>query len=690
MKNILLYILVLFPMFGMADELDNANELFEAGYYKDALGIYNSSNELSQYEVIRKGLCHYYLKEYEKADYQITEIRKWNDSDSILFVAIDLKIIRGEYSLAKELLSEVNFSSTDEYKGYQNKLSWIQSNLEYKSKADIKKTDIDTKGPNFGIELTDDGMLTTIIIDGVYTLVYIDHYSSEVQTIEALRMEANRRYKGGTYIGNPALAGKNMFFTSNRSDYKYFTKGNRDNRYINDYGENKLAIMMGRATFGRIKDIEVFVHCNDQYDYLTPFFYEQKLYFAADLPGGFGGYDLYYCEKNENGSWSKPRNLGEKVNSYGDELFPFRIREKFFFSSTGREGFGGADIYYTKITESGFTTPQNMGSGVNSGSDDFSFKTEDPELQKCYLVSNRNNNLGIDNIYSVDNLMLSRTQKTEGIDIITKKNVGIDYVDLMYNVDTTRYNSPEDKFVEYETPISSDFTVSFKKIGYIEETVSGDLFIKDNAIDSILFTPNFSGIVKNRITGEPIEYAKVYATESGQLVIATKTDTSGRWYLAAPSGSDINIIVSADNFQSDTLESDEWVGNEIKSFLSPEVKEGTKIEIRNIYFEFGKADITEESFKILDNIYDYLTENPAVRIELSAHTDSRGSKRANQSLSQRRAQSAFNYLVEKGISKERLVAKGYGESKLTNQCLDGVECSEEEHQANRRVELIVL
>lgn len=124
--------------------------------------------------------------------------------------------------------------------------------------------------------------------------------------------------------------------------------------------------------------------------------------------------------------------------------------------------------------------------------------------------------------------------------------------------------------------------------------------------------------------------------------------------------------------------------------MEPEAKKNTIIDIPNIYFDYDKATIREESFPILENIVNYLNGNPEIRVELSAHTDARGSDWYNLRLSDRRAKSTLDYLVEKGIAPSRLISKGYGEKMLRNHCKNGVQCSDEEHEYNRRVEMKIL
>jgi len=124
--------------------------------------------------------------------------------------------------------------------------------------------------------------------------------------------------------------------------------------------------------------------------------------------------------------------------------------------------------------------------------------------------------------------------------------------------------------------------------------------------------------------------------------------------------------------------------------LEPIFKVGDTFELENIYYDFDKHNIRPDAAVILDELVRTMRDNPTLKIELSSHTDSRGSRAYNEALSQRRAQAAVDYLVSRGIARDRMVARGYGESKLVNHCADGVPCSREQHQANRRTEVTVL
>ncbi|WP_353124210.1 OmpA family protein [Parapedobacter pyrenivorans] len=120
------------------------------------------------------------------------------------------------------------------------------------------------------------------------------------------------------------------------------------------------------------------------------------------------------------------------------------------------------------------------------------------------------------------------------------------------------------------------------------------------------------------------------------------------------------------------------------------LEQGVSWIVKNILYDFDKSDIRHDAALVLDNVVNVLRQNPTLRIELSSHTDSRGNDAYNLRLSQRRAEAAVNYLVSKGISRDRMVARGYGETRLINACANGVDCSEEDHEQNRRTEINVL
>jgi len=339
------------------------------------------------------------------------------------------------------------------------------------------------------------------------------------------------------------------------------------------------------------------------------------LYFTSDMPGGKGGTDIYYVVRQEDGSWGEAVNLGDAVNTPGDERFPaVDDRGDFYFSSDGHLGMGGLDVY--RLQKSGNDLKAvNLGFPFNSPYDDFSIRF-DKELEG-YVASNRSGGVGADDIYWFN----------------LNKVVQIDLEGGVYNEKT-------------KLPITG---------ARVTLTPKGD------EMNAVVINAGADGKFKFNLA------------ENTDYTLAADQTGFREFTPLAFSTSGIDT--------STTLKKD--------IYLAPvEVKE--VVVLRNIYFDFDKADIRPDAALELDKIAAFLNSDPSVRIELSAHADSRGTADYNMKLTQRRADSAVAYLVSKGISADRLVAKGYGFSKLANHCAKGVECTEEEHQWNRRVEFFVI
>ena len=333
------------------------------------------------------------------------------------------------------------------------------------------------------------------------------------------------------------------------------------------------------------------------------------LLFASDIPGkGRGGTDIYMSVRR-NGSWGDMVNLGESINSSGDEMFPFLHKGKYLvYASNGQVGGkGGLDLYYSEISGSGFNAPVNL-EQLNSSADDFGLIINNDE-SIGYFVSKRDGGAGDDDIYKVifepagsyELELLVRDRKTGD----PVSNARVNFSDNM-----TRYTSGIG-LITRKLDKETDYTATSALEGYMNESVT--------------FT------------------------------------TSGKPY------------------------------GVLKEILEIEkVEIGQKFEIGNIYYEFDKWNILPESENELDKLVKVLKDNPSWKVELGSHTDCRGTDEYNMELSQKRSDSAVSYIVAHGINQGRIIAKGYGESQLVNNCSDGVDCTEDEHRMNRRTEFKIL
>lgn len=367
-------------------------------------------------------------------------------------------------------------------------------------------------------------------------------------------------------------------------------------------------------------------------------FGEKVLFFVANMPGGKGGYDIYYAPKKSEGVFGLPVNLGEVINTVGEESSPFYRDGKLYYSTDGRPTMGGLDVFESQWNGSNWSEPKIMPLGVNSSVDDI-YYTQTPDGMSGFFVSNRP---GPNNLKS----------KTCCDDIYAWEFERVKVELLAKTFRLKRKGEKENQPLKKCTVVVYDVTNK---------------------------TPL---PVDERTNPEANEFNFVLQPEKNYQVIAScvgyESDTL-----------DFETIGVKKSVKIDkklTLRLERPVTVEVDTII----KQNEPIRLDNILYDFNKADIRPDAEPDLQFLTDLLNKYPDMKIELSSHTDSRGSNESNQSLSQRRAESARNWIVAKGIAGDRIVAKGYGESQLLNKCADGVECSEEEHQLNRRTEFKII
>ena len=330
------------------------------------------------------------------------------------------------------------------------------------------------------------------------------------------------------------------------------------------------------------------------------------LFFVSDVPDkGFGGTDIYMAIR-ENGQWGEMINLGEKINTDDDEMFPFIYKDKILiFASKGLGEGDDLDIYSAGIMGDQIVEP-NAISELNSEGDDFGFVIHSGG-ELGYYTSNKSGGKGSDDIYKV-------TIEPRG----------------EYELELVVMNR------KLNAPISNANLL----VDGLSTVIAGGVFRKELEKDKVYeFKTNIEGYENDLVT------------------ISTVNRPFG-------------VI-------RDTL----WVDV---------IKKGMKFVMENIYYDFDKWNILPESALELDKLVQVMNDNPELKVELGSHTDCRGSDAYNMVLSQKRSDSAVAYIVGKGISKDRITAKGYGETELVNKCDDGVKCSDAEHRRNRRTEFEIV
>lgn len=411
-----------------------------------------------------------------------------------------------------------------------------------------------------------------------------------------------------------------------------------------------------------------------------------RLYFSSDQSGGFGGTDLYVSYYRD-GTWSTPENLGDQVNTDGDEMFPYLHNDQLYFASNGHMGLGGLDIYRT--AEHGLATSvvENLGYPINTIEDDFGLILQ-PDGKSGYVSSRR---AGQDDIYLFRKKELPPLP--EDIELIVRvidglTNQPISNVMVLLNHQTTGQRT------DYVTDTlgSIRLTVDDHSVFDVAGVYQGERW-GHPPIDTHGMTPEQENMVTIYL------YRGSSDTNMMDVIVFDRQGDKG------------DVLVSLGRQLYVWEEDDEqyYLKGEDRRILLYRAEPGRtqpvgleeKIEqvftqggavvrsltiINNTYFDFDKHTIREDAQPELEVLANVMHRYPYLRIHASGHTDSRGSYAYNERLSQQRVQAVINYLKERGMDQDRVMGHYHGEHQLTNNCTGEVNCSAQEHQRNRRVE----
>jgi outer membrane protein OmpA-like peptidoglycan-associated protein len=444
------------------------------------------------------------------------------------------------------------------------------------------------------------------------------------------------------------------------------------------------------------------------------------MYFASDMPGGIGGVDIYKTTKQTDGSWSKPENLGVKINTEGNESFPYiQTKENLlFFASDGHVGLGGLDVFVVKIKEDGkLSKIQNVGVPVNSERDDFSL-VMDANNKYGYFSSNREGGKGDDDIYSLTLLkafVFGKTIKGLGKDKDGNvlAGVSVSLFDASGAVVETVTTGPEGAY-SFTVEADKEWKLAGSKEKYFEgsseastatdeDVVIADVELEKDPGLSLLATVT-DAKTKGAIPGVSIKLIDNFSGKEEVLI----TDENGSVMkpLADKKLQDrgsFNLEISKEGYFTKTVtyntefdkEGQYEVHKDLDMSLDPLVKDlSVLIEINPINFDLGRYNIRPDAALELDKIVAIMNKYPTMVVELGAHTDCRGSIKSNKSLSAKRAKSSAKYIQKSITNPERIYGKGYGESILLNDCAcEGrvkSDCDEATHSLNRRTEFKVI
>lgn len=376
------------------------------------------------------------------------------------------------------------------------------------------------------------------------------------------------------------------------------------------------------------------------------------LYFSSERKGGKGKLDLYRAKKQSDGTWGVAENLGDVINTPENEDSPYITPDGkyLYFSSKEHNTIGGYDIFKAKINTDGtFEKPENLGIPINSGADDI-FYLPNKKGNAAFFASSRKDGLGDMDIYKA--VFLAKPTFTNCELIAGNKSIKGHEINFLFK-DTLVLNKEYDlsanvRLIDLKV---SDYYWNIKLDSIIEGQNITHTFTEkgEHEVKLELITENLSGELEGMCFSK-----KVQVMDEQTLAAAKEIALKG-------------------NESTDGL------------------KEAASLDLKPIYYDFNKSNIRSDAAEVLNQNIALLKANPDVVIKLSAHTDSRGSANYNINLSRRRAQAAVDYLVKNGIPRKQIIAVvALGENELVNACADGVECTEEQHQLNRRTEFKVI
>ena len=359
----------------------------------------------------------------------------------------------------------------------------------------------------------------------------------------------------------------------------------------------------------------------------------EVLIFSSDMDGGEGGYDLYYS-LNQGGEYTTPVNLGAEINTSGNEFTPYFRENTLYFATDGRPSMGGLDIYSAEWDGTTWEEPMNLGAGYNSGYDDWYFSADEAGT-RGFIVSNR-----------PSDATRSVKSKTCCDDIYTFeiRDIILDLLTTVFD-DETKEALPGARVTKFE----------------VVNNNPGKSETKSNEIDN-----EFNFLL------DPDKSYKVTVERDGYFPKEFTFNTVGK-------------------YEPETFKAPVYL--EKAPTAEPETRTITinePIRLNNIYYDLDDDKILLDAEQDLEVILDLMDEYPTMVIELSSHTDAQGTDGYNQRLSQRRAQSAVDWLIGNGVNPDRMQAVGYGETQILNRCVNGVKCTDDQHRFNRRTEFKII
>ena len=741
MKKILSILIIIgcshFSSFAQGGKLAKANKLYERLAYAAAIDFYEGAID-SPYdspEVQAKlASCYYFMGESGKSELFFSKIDSLEGLDSEYIFRYAQVLKQNE----KYTQSDQWMNKFYEVSGADSRAKHFVSNTNYLDQIKsqdayfgIKHLSLNTAYAEFGgYEFGNSIYFVTnrrkrVSVQSKHAWnnkqfldLYISQKSaeSELEEVQFFNSKINKKFHEGPVCFSPD--GKTVFYTRNNM---LLGSKRRDDQGIQNL---KIYIADVDDSLNWVNEREFYLNSKD-YSIGHPTISKdgKYLYFVSDMPGGYGGADIYRVEILGKDSFGSPENLGSGINTEGQEMFPWIDGEgRLFLSSNGWIGLGGLDVFVAFLDEENKVQKMvNLGEPINSPMDDFAFIML-ADNTSGYFSSNRHSGSGSDDIYSFT-LIKALTSGINLKGVITDLRSG----EILSNA-LVRLRDKEGNHIgevrtndkgeyQFSLEFNKDYKIEVEKEYYfpnskISSTVDLDHSIEVLNLDiSLEKDPGLSlfALVTSAKTGLPLKDVKIVLTDNitGK---STEFTTSEDGILLKPLADNklndrgsYQIQIECEGYFPKTVTYNTIfnrpgqydVHKDLDLSLDVAVEDLSElVQINPINFDLNKYNIRPDAALELDKIVEVMNKYPNMVVELGAHTDCRGSKAYNEKLSDNRAKASAKYISDRITKPERIYGKGYGESKLLNDCAcEGnikSSCSEEEHSENRRTEFRVI
>ncbi|HEX9981463.1 MAG TPA: OmpA family protein [Flavobacterium sp.] len=671
MKRLLVILIVFSIQFVHAQDQDLklAKKYFERTYYAEAIPLYEAAAEENRSLEIVRNLAdsYYYTNDLAHAErwYRILlGSFSQNLDEEYYFRYIHTLKASGNYELANTVAREYleKNKNSDGVAALDEAIETLDNISGIGDRFEIKNLSLNTPTAEFGAMKNGENLVFSgvKINSGKKVYKWNDEYYLDLNVISLAAVKSGDSIaRGFSDEINSNLHEGNAIFTKDGKTM-YFTRNNSKDgkREANKDKVSNLKLFRAELINGKWANIKPLPFNNDDYSVEHPALSadEKTLYFASDMPGSLGSFDIYSVAVN-GGAFEVPKNLGAQINTIKKEQFPFISADgKLYFSSNGHFGFGSLDVFVSEMKNGTFSTPLNVGFPVNSGYDDFAFNIESA-TKEGYFASNRPGGQGSDDIYS---LKETKPLIVEGC----KQSIAGTITDI-------------DTKLPLEKALVILQDINKKELERVVTDVTGQFSFKAECSQRYL-------VVASK---------EHYSNESRSFSLKKERNKTNDASMALKSAEAVKREQEAAAKKEKEV-ADARKKERIAEILSKEkdvVRDKGRLIIKTdpIYFDYDLWYIRKESKPILNRVIDLMNKYPDMVVEIGSHTDVRGNNGYNLDLSSKRAASTREYFIDKGIPEKRILSKGYGETVIIVRCVPEHSCNEEQHELNRRSEFVI-